>query len=471
MMYPDFASKMAEGEHDAGLGAEYRDTKDFGHSDHSDEHSVVSDDSDISAMEPFDSYKTKIEQLLDTIGFHDISIEALQHGYGFMNCVYALTSLQDPAEQLVLRVAIDGAIRESDGRHETLENDIAVLAYLNDKLPVPRIKAYSVTADNVLGAAYTIQTRVPGEPLSNLWATMDYRDKYALVDEFLDLLCKIESIKFANAGTFADSASLPNKSDDVFETKDPSVHIFKPYSNDQEIDYDMNDNHRGSDLKSFLIWHLQSWIQEEYDRGQYELSCAISPRFKKLLAMLEDMDNEGFFEDQPFPILLHHWDLEPRNLMVSKASGAWKICGIIDWDDALALPRPLSRIPPRWIWHFPDEDPDLEDGYLNDDQYADPELSDENKALKAYFDCKAEVLLPGYAEDAYGRGRWMRRIWHFAKEGAFKTWEWDFLDQLPKDWAARPRPKPKARNGPLYWLRAAVESARSAVLDRLFKAI
>ena len=76
--------------------------------DQSEEQSNASCDSGGSEMEPFDTFKTKIYQLLDSIGYRDLTIEPIQHGYGFQNCVYALGSIQNPTERLNLRVAIDG---------------------------------------------------------------------------------------------------------------------------------------------------------------------------------------------------------------------------------------------------------------------------------------------------------------------------------------------------------------------------
>ena len=43
-----------------------------------------------------------------------------------------------------------------------------------------------------------------------------------------------------------------------------------------------------------------------------------------------------------------------------------------------------ARQPPIWIWHYPEEEPD--EGFYDDDQYPDPELSLQDQALKAYFD-------------------------------------------------------------------------------------
>jgi len=106
--------KMEEGEHADNVDR----------SSHSDNESVASDESGGSVMESFEDYRVKIQQLLKDIGLTDFSIDAIQHGYGYMNCVYALTSLQDPTEQYILRVAIDGFIRESDGRPKIFQTTI-----------------------------------------------------------------------------------------------------------------------------------------------------------------------------------------------------------------------------------------------------------------------------------------------------------------------------------------------------------
>lgn len=438
MNLPDLCTTTPQGEACPQIEKLKMEDDENADNDHdSDHNSIASDESDDSPMEPFEEYEPKIQQLLQAIGLANFSIAAIQHGYGYMNCVYALTSLRDPTEQYILRVAIDGFIRDSDGRHETMENDIVLLAYLKDRLPVPRIKAYSTTEDNVLHRAYTIQTRVPGESLAHLWKTMAYEDKYAIVDEFRDLLVKIESVKFATAGTFALSAPLPATANDYFDIADPAIRVFDALAETPLLDPDILRDRAGPDVHALLTSHLDKWIRDERDRGQHDLPCSITPRFENLKAILQDMAAAGSFTDQPLPIVLHHWDLEPRNLLVSKSSGAWHITGIIDWDDALALPTPLARIPPRWIWHFPDEEPGLSDGYLTDDQFRDPQLSEEDARLKTYWDTAIEKVLPGYGEDAYGKGRWLRRIWFFAREGAFRQWQWPFLDQIPEEWAGR----------------------------------
>lgn len=273
--------------------------------DTSDNESITSVTSDLSEMEPFPEYLPKIEQLVCDIGLAGFSIEALQHGYSFQNCVYALKSFKDDKEQYILRVPVCPNFRETDQKCVAVENDVAILGFLVDKLPVPRVTAYSATKENPLNAPFTVQTRLAGQSL----------------------------------------------------------------------------------------------------------------------------------------------DLEARNIMVEKRSGRWKISGVIDWDDALALPRPLARKPPAWIWDF---DPDGFTGYLDNDHHPNADLSDENRALKSHFDATAAAALPAYLEDAYGRGRWLRRIWTFARSGADDMWYIELIKQLPRDWATRPKPvvpQPEKPNG------------------------
>ena len=396
-----------------------------------------SDESEGSVMEPFDEYKVKVVQLLNTLGFESFTIEPLQHGYDFENRVYTLTSDQDPAEQYILRVANNPYIPEPGGRCTAIENDVVVLKYLHHKLPVPRVRAYCSTKENILELPYTVQTRIPGTSLNHLWGKIDYTDKYAIIDQYLDLLVRFESITFPVAGTFVASAPMATAENDYYPTADPTIRVFDKRNPEPDQDQRKIKDRVGSDIKSLLISLLQMYINEEVENNIHQYAHSMTPLYRQLLVMLEEMESEGFFADQPHPIVLHHWDLEPRNLMVEKTrGGAWRICGVIEWDDAIAVPRPLARKPPVWIWHFPDEEPE---DFRDDDQFPDPELSDEDKGLKAYFDAKIEELLPGYGQDAYGRGRWLRGIWSFAREGVYREYERKFVEQLTNEWAARPR--------------------------------
>ena len=401
------------------------------HSNHSDNESIASKASEDSDMEPFAEYKTKIETLLTEIGLPNFKIEELHHGYSFQNCVYAITSSSNANEKYVLRVPTFPKLRD-DGKCEAIENDASLLAYMQDKLPVPRVKAYSTIQDNALNAPYCVQTMIPGKRLDHVYEDLDRAEKLEIIDLYVNLLVRIESIRFAQAGTFVASTALPATVHDFEATAPPSVSIFN--EGDEQVTKDSKTvrDRAGPDVRSLLLSHIDGWIQSDANTedGPYTI-----PGYKDLLAIMKDLDDEGAFKDGPSPIVLNHWDLEPRNIMVEKTEGVWEISGIIDWDDALALPRPLARRAPDWIWDF---EPQEFTGFLNNDHHPNPKLTDEGIALKAYFDAQAAKVLEGYLEDAYGQGRWLRRIWTFARHGnSGNAWYLDLIKQMPVDWAVR----------------------------------
>ncbi|MCJ1453521.1 hypothetical protein MMC28_003868 [Mycoblastus sanguinarius] len=103
---------------------------------------------------------------------------------------------------------------------------------------------------------------------------MEYMDKYAIVDdEFLDLPVKLESIKSDTAGTFATSVSLLAKSNDFCDTEHPLVRNLEPYTKNTIRYHESNTDRKSADVGSLLKRHLESWVQEEVDRDQREISC------------------------------------------------------------------------------------------------------------------------------------------------------------------------------------------------------
>lgn len=404
--------------------------------DASDNESVTSENSNVSDVEPFSDYLPTIEQLLCEIGLEGFAVEAIQHGYSFENCVYALNSLEDDKEQYILRVPqwIHG-FGDEDEKCEKVLNDVSLLNNLARKLPVPRVKAYSATRENALGKPFTLQTRLPGRSLDDIWADLDQMDKLAIVDLYVELLATHEAITFATAGTFIAPHGIPDSMNDVATTAAPSIRLFDDGDEEFMKDPKALQDRAGSDVKALLISHLNGWIAKDL-RHDGEDEAIRAPKLRGLLAIVDDLDREGAFVDKPSPIVLHHWDLEPRNMMVEKNDGVWRISGVIDWDDTLAQSRPLTRKPPSWIWDFDEEE--FTD-YMDNDHHPNFLLTEENMALKTHFDAKAAAALPGYLEDAYGRGQWLRRIWTFAKDEIHQEYLMDRMDELQEDWDSRPK--------------------------------
>ncbi|KAL8786512.1 MAG: hypothetical protein Q9213_002739 [Squamulea squamosa] len=423
--------------------------------DDHDDQSVAATDSEDPIMEPFEIYKSKIEQLLYDIGLTNCHIEVLQHGCNFQNCVYALTTPTVPEDRYVLRVPVDPDWREEDGVCEAIINDAALLAYVADRLPVPRVIAYSATSENALGTPFTIQTRLPGISLDKVYDDLNQDEKQAIVDQFVGLLARIESIRFPTSGTFTASQVVPTSTHSCSATLPHTITGFKKGDEEYVQDPITAINRAGSDLKAFLVSHIEGWIEKERKHSdQYQESSLTVPYYQNLLAILDSLDDNGAFGDKHEPIVLHHWDLEPRNIMVLRSASGYQITGLIDWDDALALPRTLARRAPDWIWNS-DFEPFT--GYLDTDHHPEEKVQEANLALKAYFDRKAQMVLGDkYLNDAYGSGRWLRRIWTFAKGGVYSTWYWDLIKLLVEHWENRPaQPEPLSSKSPISEVQAA----------------
>lgn len=404
----------------------------------SDQMSVASN---ASEMEPFEDYKAKITKLLEDLKFPQCSIESLQHGYGFQNCVYALTSLTDAADQWIVRIPGGGTFdKEINERCSEIEDGVCVLNHLRDKLPVAEITKFSATPDNSLESPYAIQTRLAGQSLNHVYGSLDGAERRRMIDQYIDLVVKMESIRLATAGSLVAPHPLPIDIENSSDIPAPSVQVFDGYDTDPIEDPQILADRAGSSIKALFKSLITKYIAAELESEAEGYDSYLLPIWRKMQTMLDEMSHEGFFRPSPEPIVMHHWDLEARNIMVAQTpTGSWNPTGIIDWDEAICLPRPLARKPPAWFWTWRDCDEDVSSDESDCDRFPDRELGEEDKALKAYFDQRVEAVLPGYLEDAYGSGRLLRRLWGFIREGLNQQWNVPVCEQLLEEWDNRPR--------------------------------
>jgi hypothetical protein len=115
----------------------------------------------------------------------------------------------------------------------------------------------------------------------------------------------------------------------------------------------------------------------------------------------------------------------------NSASGQWVITGVIDWDDALSVPLVLSRKPPSWLWF----DEKGRDWSQNRDTMPDRDLTEDELLIKAQFDQIMEKARPGYIEDTYHRGIWLRKLARYALEGFNDGEAWKRYNVFVKEWS------------------------------------
>ena len=399
-----------------------------------------SETSDPPEMEPFEDYKIKLEGLLSDIGFPQCSIRSIQHGFEYQNCVYSLTSLENPDEQFIIRVPGQGSFDENtDTTCPDIETGVCILKFLGDKLLVPQVEAFSATPKNSLGRPYVIHTRLTGESLNHVYGDLTWSEKRAIADQYIGIVAKLESIRFEAAGSLIAPSTVSEAPDGQAGVLAPTVQVFDGYDANPIQDPEILADRAGSDVKALYKSLIAKFVNAELQTELDRYNSHTLPYWRKMEIVVEEMDQEGFFKDKSEPIVMHHWDLEDRNIMVAQVDGKWKITGVLDWDEAICLPRPLARKPPVWLWFWMASSEEHSDGEYDCDQHPDRELSAEGSALKAFFDRRIEEVLPGYHEDAYGSGRWLRRLWVFIKDGLSSAWLIGPCEQLLVEWEARPK--------------------------------
>ena len=395
--------------------------------------------SEESEMESFIDYLPKIKHLLDDLGLKGFTVEPIQHGDSFENCVYGLNSYSEKNEQYILRAPVFYSSMDLDTDNGVIYipilNDVALLNSLAHKLAVPRVKAYSSTKDNALGKPFMLQTRLHGRSLDKVWPELPQADRFEIVDQYAELLAELENVSFPTAGSFEAPIDMAKSMNGYACTEAPTCKFFEGGDQDLATDHRVVHDRAGPDVKKLLHNLISSFIAKDIEKEGADNEF-LAPKLRELLKIVHELDLEGAFGAGPQPVVLHHWDLEPRNIMVQQGdNGTWRISGVIDWDDAQALPRVLTRRPPSWIWDFDDEEVT---GYVDCDFHHITPLTKDNMELKQRFDSKAAERLPGYLEDAYGAGQWLRKIWIFAKSEIRCSFMLDLLHQTLAEWAERP---------------------------------
>lgn len=374
------------------------------------------------SQENFDTYQHKITELCSHIGLGPPALVECLKG-GNYNRVTGV-SFDDPK---ILPCIFRVPHFREDPEESDLKNQIAILRFVGNHLPTATVQAYDLTSNNPIQQGYVAHTRLPGIPLEKVYSELSYREKITIADQVASIIIKIESIKFPKGGRLVCSSSAPiplsstsceNLSCDLEVTgfnqgcngHDPKEVITEPTTS----------------LESLFSIQLKAWY--EYDKKGS--STHILDFWDKLLEILGQFLQLRLLKPDEENVLFH-WDLEPRNILVEKKDSGWKITGVIDWDGTLSVPPVLSRKPPVWLWNS-GMAPSGWDG--DSDTLPPVNLSEAEQKIKNYLDTKIDAFLPGYLEDAYNSGPWLRRLSKFALGGFSSDLDTSRYKVFVEDW-------------------------------------
>ena len=294
-------------------------------------------------------------------------------------------------------------------------------------IPVPETIAYDATIESQIGSEYIIQRCIPGVSLDVIYEDLEINEKKQVLGQVVDLLASMESVQFPATGQLVAAGYLP----DTLVLRDSDI----PYNVGVAtapfpggLCERREPGPTPTTLEDAFADRFRAWDKYRETRT----GVLLVPMWAQLSEIIVEMKSLGFFEQCCVaPNVLHHWDFEPRNIMVERGNGICKVTGLVDWDRVLSVPLVLARKPPAWLWLSEEE---MESSHTWwDGDFDEVELGPSE--LRTLFEQKMVEKVGGkYVEDALGKGRWIRRVWRFLLYGFKKHWDWERFDRLVEEW-------------------------------------
>ncbi|TGO41917.1 hypothetical protein BHYA_0015g00800 [Botrytis hyacinthi] len=248
-------------------------------------------------------------------------------------------------------------------------------------LPIPNILFHDSGFDNAISCPYVVMQMISGTTLQKLYQTIQRSPNLfpvvlqhcQLAREIAHFIAKKESVKFPGYGVVRNATDT-----EIWNREDQNAHY--------DLAVDEFDIAGGKISKfDFRIFIRDLAVKEMFRFSNLQV---VGQRYQgiKLACVWAAMALSNMLSDQDST--LWHPDFHPRNVLIVRHGSDIRLSGVIDWDNALALPRIMTREPPSFLWNQP--------GVL---------AQQEADAVKQAFDETIEQLVPGYTEDAYSRSR------------------------------------------------------------------
>ena len=357
---------------------------------------------------------------------------------------------------------------ENDGE---IEHHVDILSYvqLHTDIPSPRILAYDSGSDNDVELPYTLQTRIPGVPLSTILGSLTFSQRLDLVHEIATIIKKTQKImgpvpgkigvpkttdksesksdglvdesasleeklavmSTASSTMIADNQSAEQKTNPLIKSADAlkilHYDLVTMRSDDDPYNGTINtvkSSVEGQSVLTFFNFQLARFILHTIHNYEYDVRNTFF--FQSFMRVVNEMDEELSLGTDVFN--LFHGDLEPRNILVQICDfGKLHISGIVDWDLAAFVPRAISCLPPRWLWA-----PEVPKNANEREDEPDPTDS-EGKTLKKAFD---DLMGENYVEMAYDpEFAILRRLFRLAVGGIITKEHHDEAEAIIADWA------------------------------------
>jgi aminoglycoside phosphotransferase (APT) family kinase protein len=302
--------------------------------------------------------------------------------------------------------------------HAWVEHEVELLTYLaNTKIPAPKNKTSSFVTDNTLGCRYTLQPRLPGKSVQEVYINLNNQQRTTFAHDLGTALKEMLNLRMPCPGTLD-----PDHPTQILNLQCPPRNALQPTSNETPTAA------KPQDVYTFLLSQFSR--QRAYDlkhNRQY------TNPWKTFTAIVTSLHDSGFLIDIPYT--LTHMDFEARNMLVNiiderKAS----LSGIIDWDESVFAPAFTNCRPPSWLWDFEDSDSDEEEKIVKPHGLVEP-VDPELKSIKDTFDDAAgrEYCRYAYAYEY----RIARDICRLAITGVHCSGDYEVAERILEEWNSK----------------------------------
>lgn len=409
--------------------------------------------------EHFDTFKGKIAQLASEIESCSIDDVHQLDGGAYNRVAAARACWRNETTSELWRAYVFFRFPrkpQKDELDQKIQDQVAITDYVRrEGIPVPAVFAFDATSANACGSPYAVYELISGHNLEICLRTLSTEDRIHLTNQFVKLLAKFESVEFPVPGRLRRGTAVGALSRWSCFDRDRSMHpwkitldVFREPSL-QTLDTCTTDN----SVLSLIRKGLLAW-QAQVAKHENEAIEVATTRwyYTRLLRICEHMKQNDHFQEvnqHVFKPILYHWDLEPRNILVRRIEGRWQILSIVDWDDARSSPSILCRRPPAWLWDptYLDRSWIKPNGFQGDIDAFPPEMYsniDKNaQIVKKHFETlfiekvmsiEGRRSAEAYQEEAYGAGKWLRRLYWFAEHGVRHDRDLMRLEDLEADW-------------------------------------
>ncbi|KAF2093466.1 hypothetical protein NA57DRAFT_48185 [Rhizodiscina lignyota] len=302
-----------------------------------------------------------------------------------------------------------------------LEYEVAdfVFAAKSTGLPVPEVIAYDLTENNSLKTRYSIQRRIPGQSLYEVYPTLNPSQKTSVAKAMAQVITKLQSKVYSRFGRIDPTPVLAGTESDL-----KKVFRFEvPARQSWNAGVDERIPSAPQAVFELLLDLFERW-------KAYDISiCPVDDceRLNKLIDMTKQMEELGMFKDQP--VAFCHLDLEPRNILVTVLNDTEVVIeGILDWDSAVFAPRFMACKVPFWLWRWDDEDDDTDERNANK-----PFIDELDLEIKRTFE---GAIGQRFLYLAYPRKfQIARKLFILATEGMRSTGALNEADELIEEWS------------------------------------